>query len=170
MTESSTDTALTEDNFRAETGFRFRVTNPQKARIELAKLDDAARQRVAAGMSRDELATLFGEKEFRNWMKLVQDEADGWTDERSLTRAGAFQQFLMEGGLEKLRGRKQEVPLTVWLDAELTVETFSDKVEAATGEVRRFRRLKIQKERGLSREQALAEVVAQKRMENTSNE
>lgn len=80
----------------------------------------------------------------------------------SLTREGAFQEFLTSGGLDRLqKSRRPDVPLEVYQDPELTVENFSEKVKQLTGVARRFRVSREQRQRikagTLTREQALAE-------------
>ena len=115
---NSTTTDLTIDNFTERTGFRFRISREQKARI-------------AAG---------------------------------TLTREGAFQEFLSSGGVDRLnKSRRPDVPLEVYLDPELTVENFSEKVKTLTGVARRFRVSREQRARieagTLTREQALSEIV-----------
>lgn len=86
-----------------------------------------------------------------------------------LTREGAFQEFLQSGGLEKVQNRPPDIPKSVYLDPDLTVDNFPDKVEAATGVKRRFRVSREQSARikagELTREQALAETVEAKRNE-----
>ncbi len=116
---STTTTDLTTENFTERTGFRFRISQEQKDRI----------------------------------------------DAGTLTREGAFQEFLASGGLERLQGsRRPDVPLQVYQDPELTVDNFSEKVKALTGVARRFRVSREQRQRikagTLTREQALAEIVA----------
>lgn len=115
---NSITTDLTVVNFTERTGFRFRISREQKARI-------------AAG---------------------------------TLTREGAFQEFLSSGGVDRLnKSRRPDVPLEVYLDPELTVENFSEKVKALTGVARRFRVSREQRARieagTLTREQALSEIV-----------
>jgi len=88
-----------------------------------------------------------------------------------LTRDQAFTQFIEGGGLERLQGRPGSIPNSVYLDADLTLDNFSEKVEAAIGTPRRFRVSREQYARieagSLTREQALAEVVAAKRITET---
>ena len=116
-----TDEQLTIENFTEKTGFRFRVSKEQAARI-----------------------------------------GDG-----QLTREQAFTEFIDGGGLKRLQDRRPSIPDSVYLDPDLTLENFSDKVLAATGTRRRFRVSREQfariKDGQLTREGALAEVVAQRR-------
>lgn len=118
---------LTVDNFSESTGFRFRVSREQKARI----------------------------------------------DANELTREGAFQEFLASGGLERLQGRPQDIPDSIYLDPDLTVENFASKVEAIIGKRRRFRVSREQKARvkagELTRTDALAEIVSAKRAALAAN-
>lgn len=119
---TATTTDLTIDNFTERTGFRFRVSREQKARI-------------AAG---------------------------------TLTREGAFSEFLASDGPGRLQqSNRPEVPDEVYNDPTLTPDNFSEKVKAITGTSRRFRVSLEQKNRiaagTLTREQALAEVVASKK-------
>ena len=86
----------------------------------------------------------------------------------TLTREQAMQEFLANGGLERLKvSRRPDVPDEVFTDPTLTIANFSDKVKNLTGVSRRFR--VTQEQRGriaagtLSREQALAEIVKQKK-------
>lgn len=82
----------------------------------------------------------------------------------TLTREQAFAEFLANGGPAKLKPRKPEVPNSVYLSEGLTLENFSERVKAATGVARRFRmnreQCKRHDEGQLTREQALAEVIA----------
>jgi len=109
---------LTLENFHEKTGFRFRVSNEQFARIE-------------AG---------------------------------TFTREQAFAEFIAAGGADKLKPRKPEVPDSVYLCDGLTIANFSERVQAATGVVRRFRMSREQcqrhKDGTLTRERALQEVIA----------
>jgi hypothetical protein len=83
----------------------------------------------------------------------------------TLTRRDAFSEFMASGGVDRLqKSRRPDVPLQVYLDPELTVDNFSEKVKALTGIARRFRvsreqRLRI-KAGTLTREQALAEIIS----------
>ena len=87
-------------------------------------------------------------------------------NEGTLTREQAFEAFLAAGGLERLEGRPSDIPDSVYLDPTLTLENFSDVVKATTGTSRRFRVSRDQhaliKDGTLTREQALAEVIASK--------
>ena len=116
---------LTFENFKQETGFRFRIKREQKERI----------------------------------------------DAGDLTREGAFQEFLESGGLERLQGRPISIPDSVYQDPNLTLENFAATVKVATGSPRRFRVSREQFARitdgSLTREQALAEDVAAKRVIET---
>ncbi|MCV0439834.1 MAG: hypothetical protein K5880_14495 [Hydrogenophaga sp.] len=93
-------------------------------------------------------------------------------DDGQLTREQAFAEFLAGGGLERLQGRRPEIPDSLYLEDGLTLENFSDRVEAAIGVSRRFRVSREQhariKDGQLTREQALAEVVSAKRAEATA--
>jgi len=93
-------------------------------------------------------------------------------DAGELTREQAFAQFMAEGGLERLQGRRPEIPDSLYLEDGLTLDNFSDRVEATIGVSRRFRVSRDQHARikagELSREQALAEVVSAKRAEATA--
>jgi len=166
----TTTTNLTLDGFAKETGFRFRVTKNQAARIALTSLDAAARASLS-GLSIEDAANVIENsrnnkgKPF-NWVKESLEIVDGWDDSMSLTREGAFQEFLTNGGLEKLQNRKPEVPDSVYLDPTLTLANFTKLAEVATGAKHRFRMSREQNVRfkagDLTREQALAEVVASK--------
>lgn len=95
----------------------------------------------------------------------ISQEQKGRIAAGSLTREGAFQEFLASGGLERLqKSRRPDVPLELYQDPELTVENFSEKVKALTGVARRFRVSREQRQRikagTMTREQALAEIVA----------
>lgn len=85
-------------------------------------------------------------------------------DAGEMTRDDAFAEFVANGGPSRLSDRKPEVPLSVWLAPDLTLENFKDR----TG--RRFRRLKDQVQRGLSAQQAFEEIVAAKRAAVTTTE
>ena len=93
-------------------------------------------------------------------------------DANTLTREQAFAQFMAEGGLERLQGRRPNIPDSLYLEEGLTLANFSDRVEAAIGVSRRFRVSRDQhaliKAGTLTREQALAEVISAKRAEATA--
>jgi hypothetical protein len=112
---------LTIDNFKERTGFRFRISKEQNARIEAGQL----------------------------------------------TRDQAFQEFLNNGGFDKMKSRRFEIPENVYSDPTLTLDNFSERVHSATGRKHRFRMSREQSarfERGeLTREQAFAEMLAQHR-------
>lgn len=82
----------------------------------------------------------------------------------TLTREQAFAEFLASGGAAKLKPRKPDVPDSVYMTEGLTLENFSERVKEATGIARRFRMSRDQvarhKNGTLTREQALAEVIA----------
>lgn len=80
-----------------------------------------------------------------------------------ITRQQAFEEFIANGGQKPRKPKAVEIPISVYLDESLTIDNFSDKVFAATGENRRFRINAAQRARGLTREQAFQEVVDQKR-------
>jgi len=94
----------------------------------------------------------------------VSNEQNERIEAGSLTREQAFAEFLASGGPAKLKPRKPEVPDSVYLSDGLTLENFSERVKAATGVARRFRMNREQCKRHgegqLTREQALAEVIA----------
>ena len=168
----TTTTNLTLDNFMAETGFRFRVSKTQAARIALTNLDATVRQSLTS-MGTVEAAgnidnSLNAKGNPFNWVAEAIDLAGGWNDSMSLTREDAFQEFLADGGLERLQNRNPEIPDSVYLDPDLTIDNFTSKVEAVIGVKRRFRVSRDQKARlkdgSLTREQALAEVVASKQL------
>jgi hypothetical protein len=166
----TTTTNLTLDSFVKETGFRFRVTKNQAARIALTSLDAAARTTLNGASIEDAANVLENSRNTKgkpfNWVKESLEIVDGWNDSLSLTREGAFQEFLADGGLERLQTRKPEVPDSVYLDPTLTLANFADLAEAVTGAKHRFRMSRDQNVRfkagDLTREQALAETVASK--------
>lgn len=156
------------DNFIQETGSRFRMTKEQTARVALTGLSVEDRARVAT-LSVDDAAAFFKAVSPKGkplgWVKRAVELAGNWRDELSLGREAAFQEFIASGGLTKIKERKPEVPLAVWTDPELTIENFEEKTFKATGHKIRFRILKEQTARNLSRTEALAEIVALKRAE-----
>lgn len=169
--------------FTKETGFRFRVTNRQKAQIELTKLSEAERAQVAQA-ALDAVPALFGVQEQRKWMEIAQELAGSWSDDLALTREAAYEAFMAvssdtgQTGLDKLRSRKPAIPDEIFLQEGLTLENFSERLEVLIGVKRRFRlsrplaaRVKAKE---ITREQAFAETVAAKRAaqaeENTPNE
>jgi len=89
----------------------------------------------------------------------------------ALNREQAFQEWLAGGGLQKLQSRRPAVPDSVYFDPDLTPDNFSAKTEAAIGVPCRFRVSREQKARidagTLTREGALAEIVAKKRNQTT---
>lgn len=93
----------------------------------------------------------------------------------TLTREGAFQEFLEQGGPETVEKRtRPEIPLSVYLEEGLTIDNFAERVESVIGVRRRFRVSREQSERidngTLTREGALQEVIEQKRREASNNE
>ena len=82
----------------------------------------------------------------------------------TLTREQAFQEFIATGGLERIRKTKQNVPASVWEDAELTIDNFLSKTGL------RFRLTKEQasrvKDGSTTREQVFAEYIASRRAAN----
>jgi hypothetical protein len=156
------------ENFVQETGFRFRMTNIQTARVALTTLSVDDRSRIAA-MSIDDAAAFFKavspKGKALGWVKKAVELAGNWRDEFSLSRDSAFGEFIAGGGADKVKQRKPEVPLVVWTDPELTLENFEEKSFKATGHKIRFRIPKEQKSRQLSRAEALAEIIALKRAE-----
>jgi len=88
----------------------------------------------------------------------------------TLTREQAFNDFLANGGLEKLKNKSRpEVPDEVYHMDGLTLENFGEFVEKKIGVSRRFRVSREQAKRieegTLTREQALQETIAAKRQE-----
>lgn len=169
---------LTLENFTERTGVRFRVSKLQAARITLTELNDDSRQSLI-GLSIDQVADALGARNKNgkpfNWVEeAVNLLASGWNTSMELTREGAFQEFLNDGGLQKLQNRRPEIPDSVYLDPDLTIDNFSDKVKAAIGVARRFRISRDQRARlksgDLTRSQALAEVVAEKRAQASATE
>lgn len=162
---------LTIDNFTAKTGFRFRVSHIQAARIALTNLGNDRQKMIGASL--DEAATLLDARNPDggplNWVKTaVKFMEDGWNDQLTLTREQAFTEFLADGGLENLQGKNRpDVPDSVYLEDGLTIDNFEDRVKAAIGTVRRFRVSREQAQRikdgSLTREQALQEVITAKR-------
>lgn len=152
--------------FTKETGFRFRVTKEQKARIELTQLSDAERAQAVTATP-EGLAVMFGLKDQPRWLALVPALAARWESSLSLTRDAAYAAFRQEQGLERLQGRKPAIPDEIFLQEGLTLENFSEKLEALIGVKRRFRLSRSLAERveakELSREQAFAETVAAKK-------
>lgn len=92
----------------------------------------------------------------------------------TLTREQAFQSFLEGGGLERMQARPQQIPDSVYLNPTLTLDNFSSVVKDAIGTTRRFRASRDQHERitakTLTREQALAEIVAIKQAAASATE
>lgn len=156
------------DTFVETTGSRFRMTKEQTARVALTGLSVEARTRVAT-LSVEDAADFLKARSPKGkplgWVEKAVEFAKNWRDDMSLSRERAFEEFLSAGGLEKVKNKKPEVPAAVWLDPELTIENFEDKTFKATGHKIRFRILKDQTERKLSRAEALAEIVARKRAE-----
>lgn len=156
------------ENFIQETGSRFRMTQDQTARVALTTLSVEDRSKVAA-MSVEKAAGFFKAVSPKGkplgWVAKAVELAGNWRDELSLNRKTAFEEFISGGGLDKIKERKPEVPLAVWTDPELTIENFEDKTFKATGHKIRFRILKEQTARKLSRAEALAEIIASKRLE-----
>lgn len=152
--------------FTKETGFRFRVTKEQKARIELTKLSDAERAQ-AVSATPEALQALFGLKEHHKWLDLVSALAARWEDSLKLSREQAYELFRQEQGLERLQGRKPSIPDEIFLQEGLTLDNFSERLEALIGVKRRFRLsrelAKRVENKELTREQAFQETVAQKR-------
>lgn len=144
------------------------MTQDQTARVALTTLSVEDRSKVAA-MSVEKAAGFFKAVSPKGkplgWVAKAVELAGNWRDELSLNRKTAFEEFISGGGLDKIKKRKPEVPLAVWTDPELTIENFEDKTFKATGHKIRFRILKEQTARKLSRAEALAEIIASKRLE-----
>lgn len=92
----------------------------------------------------------------------------------TLTREQALAEFVAAGGVAKLKPRKPDVPDSVYLGEGLTLANFSERVKTATGIARRFRmdceQCARHKNGSLTREQALAEVIATVRQnQNATN-
>ena len=85
----------------------------------------------------------------------------------TLTREEAFNEFLSNGGpqLSRPATTVTSVPIEVFLEPGLTIETFSDVVKAKTGKPRRFRvssaQAELIKAGKLTREQAFSETVSE---------
>jgi len=95
----------------------------------------------------------------------ISREQKGRIAAGTLTREGAFGEFLASDGLGRLqKSRRPDVPLEIYQDPDLTVDNFSEKVKTLTGIARRFRVSREQRQRikagTLTREQALAEIVS----------
>lgn len=167
---TSTATDLTIDNFTERTGFRFRVTKDQASRIAVTDLLEPERVKLST-MSVEEAATFLKAKNTDgqplSWVSDAISRAAEWNDSQSLTRQEAFDLFIKNGGLDRLKGRRPEIPDSVYLDPTLTLENFAQKVKDATGVERRFRVSREQNvaiEAGtMTRQQALAAIVASKK-------
>jgi len=167
-----TSNDLNIDNFAERTGLRFRINKEQAARIALTRADQATRQSLV-GLNKEEAADVLNARNKNNkplnWVELAAKMADGWDGSLALTREQAFEDFLAEGGLERLQNRPVDIPLSVYLDADLTLENFSAKVEEAIGSPRRFRASQEQhaliKSGQMTREEALQQVIEEKRAE-----
>jgi len=157
----------TLENFTQETGTRFRMTKKQTARVELTRRTTPEDRQRIASMSLEEAADFFKAKNTKGeplgWIEDAITLAQVWEDSMSLDREGAFQEFLASGGPQRVATKKPAVPVSVWLDPELTLDNFEEKALAATGHKLRFRIRKNQTARGLSREEALAEVIEEVR-------
>jgi hypothetical protein len=121
-----------------------------------------------ANFTVEEASVFFGVKpnskgKVTGWVKKAVELAKNWTDASQLTREGAFQEFVDKGLVTKISERKPEIPTSVWLEPGLTLENFEERVFKATNHRIRFRILAEQKERNLTREQALGEIIALKR-------
>lgn len=155
---------LTIDNFTKTTGFRFRVTKEQAARIAVTDLLPPERVKLST-MSVEEAEKFL--KTDSSWVKDAINVAATWDDSMALTREQAFDMFINSNGLERLQTRRPEIPDSVYLDPDLTLENFSAKVKQATGVDTRFRVSREQNEaiknKTLTREQALAAFIASKK-------
>lgn len=172
-----TDTTdITLENFTEATGARFRVTKTQAARIAVTALSDEDRARLAT-LNETEAASLLRATDKNDrplrWVTIAIELASNWSDDQALTREGAFQEFVANGGLENRRPTRDPIPLSVFQAADLTPENFSDRVEAAVGYRGRFRLTSDQAARieagNLTKEEAFAEFV-QRRIEELTNE
>ena len=172
---NTTTTELTIDNFAKETGFRFRVTKQQSARIALTPVSEADRTQVST-MDIEAAADFFNARSATGkalgWVEVAIETAGNWQDSMTLTREGAFTEFMTpdengQTGLDRLQGRRPEIPTSVFLTDGLTLENFPQRVENAIGVAVRFRRSSDQTHRGLTREESLNESIA---LANTPNE
>lgn len=165
-----TSTDLTIDNFNERTGFRFRVTKEQAARIAVTDLLEP--ERVKLSTMNVEQAAIFlkatnATGEALGWVDNAITMAANWNTDMELTREQAFDLFIKNGGLEKMKGRTPEIPDSVYLDPTLTLENFTEKVKQVTGKERRFRVTRKQSaaiEAGtMTRQQAFEEIVASRK-------
>lgn len=82
----------------------------------------------------------------------------------TLTREDALQEFIRNGGLDSAVNKTSQIPVEVWASEGLTQENFSERVEALTGNKRRFRMNRSQAARvnsgEITRKQAFEETVA----------
>lgn len=169
-----TNTDLTLNNFTEQTGKRFRVNNVQLARIALTALDDDYRQTLV-GLNHEDLATRLKANSPKgnpfSWVKEVPSLLAAWSSDLELTREGAFDEFIKDGGIKRLQDNNNcSVPNEIYMDPDLTLENFTDKAKALTGKGNnRFRVSSEQKQRiadgNLTREQAFTETVAAKQQQ-----
>jgi hypothetical protein len=169
-------TEITLENFTEATGSRFRVTKEQAARIAVSALSDDERVALAS-MSVDEAAASLNAtnkdgKPLR-WVEVAVTLAGNWNNDQTLTRTGAFEEFVSSGGLENIRSTRKPIPLSVFQASDLTISNFGERVEAAVGYRGRFRLTNEQSARiqagELTKEDAFTEFV-QRRIEELTNE
>jgi len=169
---TTTTENLTLENFTKETGFRFRVSKLQAARIALTAMDPADRQALAV-LDKEQAADKLDARNPKgtplNWVKEAVELADGWDGSLNLTREVAFQDFLENdglAGLQKKTRQQQEIPDSIYREPGLTLANFTDRVEAAISVRRRFRVSREQHAKitagEMTREQALEETIKEK--------
>ena len=145
------NTTLTLENFTQVTGHRFRASNKQKARMVLTPLSDNERAGIAASSLEEAADTLNAFNKAGKPLAWVEDAivvAQNWSADLALTREQAFEEFLDQNKLDQIKTRQRpDVPVSVYLDPDLTVDNFTEKVKAAIGVARRFRVSNPQKAR-----------------------
>jgi hypothetical protein len=144
---------------------RFRLTDGQKARVEITKLSEDARNSLVNMNDNLEIAALFQLKNPSRWFNEIQGLLENWNSDLELTREQAYQEFVDNGGPQRVESNKSksEIPLSLYLDDTLTIDNFNERATEATGSNRHFRLTSEQKTRvesgDLTREQAFQETV-----------
>jgi hypothetical protein len=100
----------------------------------------------------------------------LTDDQKARVDAGEITREQAFEEFRDNGGVDRRINagktptrRYPAIPASFWLDPELTLDNYAEKIAEATGIPRRFRVPRNLQGQDLTREEAFARVVQQHR-------
>lgn len=157
---------LTLKNFTEKTKLRFRVTKEQRFLIQATDFGHKQRENILTSeATNEELANLY--EVYPETIAIVRDANNNET----LTREQAFEAYKNSGALDGRRVTTKEIiPLEVYIDPDLTVETFYEIVKKHTGKGKRLRLEKDLatqvKNKEISRAEALQITIERKKEES----